>query len=109
MKDYTKEQMEQLSKYEGQYQPFSTVLDSGYVRNIPRRDIDIMVAAWEDATGETVTLHSDCGECLRAFVEKVGRKFREQRTIEAAAAKEEKKAARNSHPQGIKQSRRHNK
>lgn len=91
MKEYTKEQMEQLSKYDNQFQPFSTLLDSGYLRNIPRRDLDIMVAAWEDASGEAVNLRRDCGECLREFVGKVARKFREQRTLEAAAAKDAKK------------------
>lgn len=75
----TRDQVHRLDRFDGRLQPFSTVLDSGYMRTLPSRDTDELLAVYAEAEGKEYDLRRDCGECMLTFVAMMGRAYREAR------------------------------
>lgn len=92
----TRDQVRRLDRFDGRLQPFSTVLDSGYMRTLPSRDTDELLAVYAEAEGKEYDLRRDCGECMLTFVAMMGRAYREARAqyrVEDAAEAERKENA----------------
>lgn len=75
-----------LARYDGAYQPFSTALDSGFIRNLARRDLDILVEIWREVADPHFTLNDSCGACTLDFICRIGTYYREaaRKAFEAA-------------------------
>ena len=93
MTRFTDEQMARLAKYEGDRRPFSTVLDSGYARNLDSEDYDFLSECYQHATGQGLILNRSCNRCCFDLIEAVGRLYRKQlaETPKKTPKKEDKK------------------
>lgn len=78
MKQFTKEQMDGLAAYDGERKPFSTVLDSGYARNLASADYAFLKECWDYATGIEHHVNTSCTRCCFELIEAVGRMYRKQ-------------------------------
>ena len=76
----TRDQVHRLDRFDGRLQPFSTVLDSGYMRTLPSRDVDELLAVYREAEGKPYELHRDCGECVMTFVRLMALSYRKNLT-----------------------------
>lgn len=74
---FTDVQMEQLAQFEGAGKPFTTALNAQYVRAIPARDMDLMLAIYKEATGKDYPINRSCAGCVIGFVRTMGNAFRE--------------------------------
>ena len=72
----TKEQVEALSQFEGKDKPFTTALDAGYTRAIPRADLELMSRIYHDAKGTQYKLHTGCSRCVFNFIKEVATMYR---------------------------------
>lgn len=99
----TAEQVETLSRFEGQDRPFTTALDAGYTRAIPQADLEVMSRVYHEAKGTTYKLHTGCSRCVFNFVRELAQMYRnsvewyeEQALADAAEAEAQRKAERNA-------------
>ena len=72
----TKEQVEALSQFEGKDKPFTTALDAGYTRAIPRADLELMSRVYHEAKGTQYKLHTGCSRCVFNFIKEVATMYR---------------------------------
>lgn len=84
--ELTKKQCERLASYEGAGRPFSTLLDSGYIRTLTTAETDTLLAVYSDATGKDYPLHRHCGQCVMEFVRIMAEAYR--RAVRNAEAKD---------------------
>lgn len=81
-----------LARYDGAYQPFSTALDSGFIRNLSRRDLDPLVEIWREVADPHFTLNDSCGACTLDFICRIGTYYREAANKPASERKTPKAA-----------------
>lgn len=99
----TAEQLETLSRFEGQDRPFTTALDAGYTRAIPHADLELMSRIYHEAKGTSYKQHTGCTRCVFNFIKELATMYRnsvewyeEQALAEEAEREAQRKAERNA-------------
>lgn len=88
----TRKQVKRLERFDGRLQPFSTLLDSGFLRTMQSRDVDELLAVYAEAEGKAYDLRRDCGECMMEFVRVMGMAYR--KSLTAYRVEDEQEAAK---------------
>jgi len=87
--NFTKEQMEILSKYE---QYFHTATKANYTRNPGRVALQEMHQIFKSATGSAIGLNTGCGHCIYNLVKAVAVAYYKDKAEMEALAKKKVKA-----------------
>ena len=85
---FTKEQMEELAKYEPY---FFTATKANYTRNPGRVALQEMHGIFKSATNSAIRLNTGCGHCIYSLVKAVAvAYYKDKAELDALAAKEVK-------------------
>ena len=76
----TKEDLEYLEKYEGN---FKTAINSNYTRNVTHTALDKMLEIYHKETGKTFTLCKSCSSSVMAFLKVIGKIYLDQKGKES--------------------------